>query len=538
MTPLEMVLMNNYVFQNRFKAYFSNDLSQIINCLSPVGDIKKSRSIPYNINGRFGEKTRTINFPNIFTYAYSVNKISNLSIIDFGKMNSVWNKMEIDFTNRKFKSNSYSLFLEERINNLISNYDKMYKIDIQSFYKSIYTHVFEKMDAVNLTKVDEYIRVFNNSKTNGLLLGNLLSTYAANEIVDYLSKAIQIKLPNCKINYFSDQFYVYYNNFDYEDSYVYQTIKSILEKDYFELKINEKESEILMHEDVIKEMDFKRYIAELCKIQKSRRGNIDNSLSNLVHFFNLFIQYYYLIQVNKRQSFVEVVLKSVFSSTVNLYRMVRISNNADFTLKFNKMVSILIFFLKQHPSLIILYIEMGLWDLIIEKSLLDDKKRNELFNYFYQLLNINYTTIEGVYYFHICFQLKKASEQEKFAYQLYKTNKNMNQLIESLIVETFNIKEKRNNVINCVFDDANWLINYTKLVQIRYHLVLNSSSSCLLKTIDRCQRSKIKIIRSLYDITFDVGKKNKYEQLVQKFESKKYQGKDEKKNDYFDYNLL
>ena len=82
-----------------------------------------------------------------------------------------WNsKIEIDFDERKFKSNSYSSFLEERLNLLISDYDKLYKIDIHSYYKSIYTHVFEKLSDTNLKKIDEYIRVFNNKKTNGLLL--------------------------------------------------------------------------------------------------------------------------------------------------------------------------------------------------------------------------------------------------------------------------------------------------------------------------------------------------------------------------------
>ena len=88
---------------------------------------------------------------------------------DFGKLASSNNKMQIDFDERKFKSNSYSSFLEERLNLLISDYDKLYKIDIHSYYKSIYTHVFEKLSDTNLKKIDEYIRVFNNGSvtTNG-----------------------------------------------------------------------------------------------------------------------------------------------------------------------------------------------------------------------------------------------------------------------------------------------------------------------------------------------------------------------------------
>ena len=154
-------LMNNYVFQNRFREYFYDNFEDILKLLSPISKIEKSKSTPFYIEGLFGLKRRIINFPNIFSYAYSISKIDELNITDFGKLSSPHNKMQIDFDKRKFKSNSYSSFLEERLNFLISDYDKLYKIDIHSFYKSIYTHVFEKLSDSNLAKVDEYIRTFN-----------------------------------------------------------------------------------------------------------------------------------------------------------------------------------------------------------------------------------------------------------------------------------------------------------------------------------------------------------------------------------------
>ena len=116
--------------------------------------------------------------------------------------------MQIDFDERKFKSNSYSSFLEERLNLLISDYDKLYKIDIHSYYKSIYTHVFEKLSDTNLKKIDEYIRVFNNKKTNGLLLGNLLSTFSANEIMEELTNDLQK-------NYQKAKYFIFQINFIY-----------------------------------------------------------------------------------------------------------------------------------------------------------------------------------------------------------------------------------------------------------------------------------------------------------------------------------
>ena len=201
-------LMNNYVFQNRFRKYFYNNFEDILQSLSPISNINKAKSTPFFIEGIFGLKRRIINFPNIFSYAYSISKIDSLNLSDFGKLASSNNKMQIDFDERKFKSNSYSSFLEERLNLLISDYDKLYKIDIHSYYKSIYTHVFEKLSDTNLKKIDEYIRVFNNKKTNGLLLGNLLSTFSANEIMEELTNDLQK-------NYQKAKYFIFQINFIY-----------------------------------------------------------------------------------------------------------------------------------------------------------------------------------------------------------------------------------------------------------------------------------------------------------------------------------
>ena len=97
-------LMNNYVFQNRFRKYFYNNFEDILQSLSPISNINKAKSTPFFIEGIFGLKRRIINFPNIFSYAYSISKIDSLNLSDFGKLASSNNKMQIDFDERKFKS--------------------------------------------------------------------------------------------------------------------------------------------------------------------------------------------------------------------------------------------------------------------------------------------------------------------------------------------------------------------------------------------------------------------------------------------------
>ena len=512
-------LMNNYVFQNRFREYFYNNFEDILKLLSPISKIEKSKSTPFYIEGLFGLKRRIINFPNIFSYAYSISKIDELNITDFGKLNSPHNKMQIDFDKRKFKSNSYSSFLEERLNFLISDYDKLYKIDIHSFYKSIYTHVFEKLSDSNLAKVDEYIRTFNNKKTNGLLLGNLLSTFSANEIMQELVVILQQKLSKAKVFYFSDQFYIFYNELDYTDNGIYDEVSRIISKDYFELKINNEDSKIYNHEQLLSSRNFLKKVSELVKIQKSNHKNIDKDLENLLHFFNAFIEEYYQIPENNRLSFVEVVLKNVFSSPVNLYRLSRYFVNCGELQDVYKIINTLVFFLKRHPSLIILYVEIGLWNIISIYSDYMYFKASELKKYFEKKTNSNINTIEAIYYFHICYLLTNVKDRKNYCLEYYKNNAGKNFLLDSIIVETCNIKENKNIVLNYKFDDENWLINYTKFLQIRFYIKENISTNCLIKTINKCKKNKIKIVKSFDEIKFDKTNEIKFQTIKEKFES-------------------
>lgn len=512
-------LMNNYVFQNRFRKYFYNNFEDILQSLSPISNINKAKSTPFFIEGIFGLKRRIINFPNIFSYAYSISKIDSLNLSDFGKLASSNNKMQIDFDERKFKSNSYSSFLEERLNLLISDYDKLYKIDIHSYYKSIYTHVFEKLSDTNLKKIDEYIRVFNNKKTNGLLLGNLLSTFSANEIMEELTNDLQKKLSKSKILYFSDQFYIFYNELDYEDNEIYNEVSRTIGRDYFELKINSEDSKIYNHEQLLTSRNFLKKVSELVHIQKSNHKNIDKDLENLLHFFNAFIEEYYQIPENNRLSFVEVVLKNVFSSPVNLYRLSRYFVNCDELQDIYKIISILVFFLKRHPSLIIFYVEIGLWDIINIYSDYMYFKESELKEYFEKKIKTNINTIEAIYYFHICYLLTNVNNRKNYCLEYYKNNAGKNLLLDSIIVETCNIKENKNVVLNYKFDDENWLINYTKFLQIRFYIKENNSTNCLIKTINKCKKNKIKIVKSFDKIKFDKLKKIEFEAVKEKFES-------------------
>lgn len=66
--------------------------------------------------------------------------------------------------------------------------------------------------------------------------------------MEELTNDLQKKLSKSKILYFSDQFYIFYNELDYEDNEIYNEVSRTIGRDYFELKINSEDSKIYNHE--------------------------------------------------------------------------------------------------------------------------------------------------------------------------------------------------------------------------------------------------------------------------------------------------
>lgn len=144
---------------------------------------------------------------------------------------------------------------------------------------------------------------------------------------------------------------------------------------------------------------------------------------------------------------------------------------------------------------------------------------SELKEYFEKKIKTNINTIEAIYYFHICYLLTNVNNRKNYCLEYYKNNAGKNLLLDSIIVETCNIKENKNVVLNYKFDDENWLINYTKFLQIRFYIKENNSTNCLIKTINKCKKNKIKIVKSFDKIKFDKLKKIEFEAVKEKFES-------------------
>ena len=532
--------INNYVFQNKYKEYFSEDLYKIKNFIDDSISREKFKTPNYNIVGIFNNKERVISFPNIFTYAYSVKKISSAVNQNFGRLyNSQYNTMKIDFNKRRFQANSYSQSLEEKLNLLLNKFDFMYKIDISQFYNRIYTHVFTKLEGGRANgAIDKYIRLYNNDKTNSLLLGNVLSTLAANEIMDDI--CIKVKnqfetngIDNYKIEYFSDQFYIYYNEKDY-DKKILSVVKDIIGKSYFEFDVNEEDSTIYNHEKLILLREFKREQDSLFEIQKIERRDerffeyCDSTYSNdkLNHFFNSLIETYYKISPNKRQVFVEVILKRVFSSAVNLLRLEILLNTVEQNEnKSKRCIEILLMLLKKHPELIITYINIGIWDVIAKSEVYI---HNQLFyqysDMFYRLLNQNKQYINSIYYFHIYYLLKNKFQNDKDKKNILndyiKNIRGNNYLLDAIIESTLKPKITRQEVLTMDFDKEDWLYQYTRYLNSRYY---QKKADEISKVAFLSKKNNIKIVKSLEEITYSKEKLNTLRACKQKYEEQMYQ---------------
>lgn len=532
--------INNYVFQNKYKEYFSEDLYKLKNLINDSIPQEKFKTLNYNIVGIFNNKERVISFPNIFTYTYSVKKISSAVNQNFGRLNnSQYNTMKIDFENRKFQSNSFSKSLEKKLTLLLNKYDFMYKIDISQFYNRIYTHVFTKLegDRANGT-IDKYIRLYNNSKTNSLLLGNVLSTLAANEIMDdmciKIKRVLEINdIDDYKIEYFSDQFYIYYNE-KVHSKKILNIVKEIIGKSYFEFEVNEQDSVIYNHEKLTLLREFKREQDSLYEIQKIERRDerffkyCDSDYSNdkLNHFFNLLIETYYKLPLNKRKTFIEVILKRVFSSEINLLRLeILLDTVTPDENKSKRCIEILLMLLKKHPELIVTYINIGIWYIIAKSKIyINNKLFYQYSNTFYKLLNQNKQYLDSIYYFHIYYLLKNKFQNlqdKKVILNDYKQNiKGNNYLLDAIIEATLKPEIKRQEVLAMEFDKEDWLYQYTRYLNSRYYQKKNDEIS---KVAFLSKKSNIKIVKSLEEIMCSPEKINKVRACRQVFEEQRKQ---------------
>lgn len=156
---------------------------------------------------------RTLKFPNILQLAIAYEHFK--SFPEFNnpyELESSHKRLSAKMDTGDFSIGSFEKHLQIDFNNLCI-YDNLLRLDIKDFYGRIYTHY---LDFGTLS--DRYITNLNNGATNGIIMGNYLSLYFAEQHLCKISQRIEQELNktniDCEYSYFSDDFYFFCNKHD------------------------------------------------------------------------------------------------------------------------------------------------------------------------------------------------------------------------------------------------------------------------------------------------------------------------------------
>lgn len=156
---------------------------------------------------------RTLKFPNILQLAIAYEHFKTFS--EFSNphgLEPTHKRLSAKMETGDFAIGSFEEQLQTDFNNLCV-YDNLLRLDIKDFYGRIYTH---HLDFATLS--DRYLTNLNNGATNGIIMGNYLSLYFAEQHLSKISQRIEQELTeadiDCEYSYFSDDFYFFCNKHD------------------------------------------------------------------------------------------------------------------------------------------------------------------------------------------------------------------------------------------------------------------------------------------------------------------------------------
>jgi len=399
-------LIKNYAFQNPIKIIFNNDdyTTNVFDILNSYKPPKKGFSTsPAKFDVTINNKIRTIHFPNFITYFYICNEIWK----DSSFLNCSNNLMKIDCGNRKFKPNNYTEQSKKHKRKLQFEYESLTIYDIQNFYPSIYTHVFEKISNLEKDKgkkIDRLIRAMNNSKTKGILLGNLLSIKVADLIMQDITERIIKALDDCKIRheieFFSDQFYILHDDKNLVE--INNILKGCLSEDYFQFEISEAKTKTLKYKDLSLGDNFGDYMKQLENILIKAIGtenseeppNKNKSYVQVEHFFKLLTSQLCTdnLESSVKFTYLRVVLRRFFNSHYYLQVLYLAAE-----IKPDVIITHVLFLISQYPVIIFDLFQLSILESINFKNMLDEK--------IWEILNIkliiNHYTMENefIYWF-------------------------------------------------------------------------------------------------------------------------------------------
>ena len=236
---------NVYNFRNSIRHFVNIDSLNYPSDIATfrITNLSWTVPIPFKIQ-KEEDKFRTIKIPNplsfmrAYHYYSALPNFLNLHLIDPNHKRLSANLETGDFTSGEY---------DRQLNNDFMNlclYDSLLKLDIEEFYGKIYTHY---LDLNGLQ--DNVLAGLNNGRTGGIIMGNYISLYFAESMLQKISANFNDKL-NAKnipfhFEYFSDDFYIFCNSKDIN------LITTLFDESLqsYDFKRNESKQEIWSYEE-------------------------------------------------------------------------------------------------------------------------------------------------------------------------------------------------------------------------------------------------------------------------------------------------
>lgn len=202
---------NIYMFKNPIRHFL--EFQQLEYQELDVQKMSWTKPVDFIIRRHYdNDGIRILKLPNALNYFNLYKKIEqtpNFFIID---RISILSRMSVNLETGDFSVFSYKKDMERDLLKLVE-YDVLLKLDIKSFYDSIYTHLLQRES--NLNFPDRYITNCNEGSTKGILMGSYVSLFLAEKllksIAERFSKILNDLSVEHSIKFFSDDFYIFTN---------------------------------------------------------------------------------------------------------------------------------------------------------------------------------------------------------------------------------------------------------------------------------------------------------------------------------------
>lgn len=331
---------------------------------------------------------RTLKFPNILNFLVALYKnekddnFYNIPNLDHRK------RMVPNLNTGDFKSNSYSENLEKDFNKLCI-YDSLLKLDIKSFYGRLYLH------EMNFNENERYISNMNKGRTNEVILGNYISLYIAEKFLsklsDELNNALNDKNIDCKLSYFSDDFYFFCNKADIEK--VIKIFDQVLEK--HELEKNNDKIDIWSYDDYSDYNLVEKYWKKIVSEDKIKiRSAAENSTLNFYFINQLIYRKSKLKDIKLQRVFINNFFKSTHFNKLewNRYELQDFNCHQLFSM-FKFSPEILLYTINRFKNFEIFVERIKSFLKVRYKIVLDSDYYDEQLYYFYAIKSLGFKDI-------------------------------------------------------------------------------------------------------------------------------------------------